>query len=149
MKLVEITENNFYEVIQLKVAEAQSTWVRDPLYTLAEGYMYRNDDTVLLFALEKAENIVGFLALLTEAENKTISIWRMLIGDTFQGQGFGREALQTIERYALQEKQFDKIKADYVIGNDAIKYLLESEGYLEIGEQEEWNEIIMAKNIGK
>ena len=86
MKLQKITEQNIYHLMELKLKPEQEKFVRSPMYSLAESYYYREDDSVLLFALEKEDQVVGFLSLITEIETKTVYIWRMVIGDRFQGQ---------------------------------------------------------------
>lgn len=147
MKLAQITEKNIYDVMALRLKNNQETFVRDPQFSLAESYYYRDDDTVLLFALEEQGKVVGFLSLITEIEEKTVYIWRIVIGDQFQSKGYGRKALRSIEDYVRSLEGYEKIVSDYVMNNVAMKHLLESEGYIETGKQEEWNEIIMAKRL--
>lgn len=147
MKLAHITEKNIYDVMALRLKNSQETFVRDPQFSLAESYYYRDDDTVFLFALEEQGKVVGFLSLITEIEEKTVYIWRIVIGDQFQSKGYGRKALRSIEDYAHSLEGYEKIVSDYVMNNVAMKHLLESEGYIEIGKQEEWNEIIMTKRL--
>ncbi|MBG9980415.1 GNAT family N-acetyltransferase [Facklamia lactis] len=148
MKLAEINEKNIYDVMALKLNPDQTTFVRDPLFSLAESYSYRDDDTVLLFALEEEDIAVGFLSLITEIEEKTVYIWRIVIGEQFQSKGYGRKALRGIEEYIYSlEEEYEKIVSDYVVGNVAMKHLLETEGYIETGKQEDWNEVIMTKQL--
>ena len=149
MKLTEITEENIYDVMALKLKPSQSKFVRDPLFSLAEGYAYRNDDTVLLFALKEQDKVVGFLSLITEIEEKTVYIWRIVIGTQFQSKGYGRKALRVIEEYVKNLENYEKVVSDYVVGNLAMKHLLETEGYVETGKQEEWNEVIMTKTLNR
>lgn len=149
MNLAKITEKNIYDVMSLKLKSEQEMFVRDPMFSLAESYYYRDDDTVLLFALEEDEKVVGFLALITEIEEKTVHVWRIIIGDQFQSRGFGRKALRAIEDYISAIEEYDKIVSDYVVGNEAMRHLLETEGYTETGKHEEWNEVIMTKIIKK
>ncbi|HHT7802773.1 TPA: GNAT family N-acetyltransferase [Streptococcus suis] len=145
MKLIAITEQNIYDLMALQVKPEQKYFVRDAQYTLAECYLYPEDETVLLFALEEQGEVVGFVALLTEIDNKSVAIWRMMIGQQYQGQGYGRKALQEIETYVRTMAVYDKIVADYVMENEEMKHLLETEGYVVTGKQEEWNEVIMTK----
>ena len=149
MKLTEITEENIYDVMALKLKPSQSKFVRDPLFSLAESYAYRNDDTVLLFALKEQDKVVGFLSLITEMEEKTVYIWRIVIGTQFQSKGYGRKALRVIEEYVKNLENYEKVVSDYVVGNLAMKHLLETEGYVETGKQEEWNEVIMTKTLNR
>ena len=44
---------------------------------------------------------------------------------------------------------YEKVFSDYVVGNLAMKHLLETEGYVETGKQEEWNEVIMTKTLNR
>lgn len=145
MKLIAITEQNIYDLMALQVKPEQKYFVRDAQYTLAECYLYPEDETVLLFALEEQGEVVGFVALLTEIDNKSVAIWRMMIGQQYQGQGYGRKALREIETYVRTMAVYDKIVADYVMENEEMKHLLETEGYVVTGKQEEWNEVIMTK----
>lgn len=145
MELIAITEQNIYDLMALKVKPEQKYFVRDAQYTLAECYLYHEDETVLLFALEEQGEVVGFVALLTEIDKQSVAIWRMMIGQQYQGQGYGRKALQKIETYVRTMAVYDKIVADYVMENEEMKHLLETEGYVVTGKQEEWNEVIMTK----
>lgn len=133
----------------LKLKPEQEDYVRDPLFSLAESYYYRDDKTVLLFALEEDNQVVGFLSLITEIEEKTVYIWRVMIGEQHQSKGFGRKALNAIEDYVRSLDGYEKIISDYVVGNDAMSHLLKTEGYIETGKQEEWNEVIMTKKFVK
>ncbi|MBG9983246.1 GNAT family N-acetyltransferase [Aerococcaceae bacterium DSM 111020] len=147
MKLVEITEDNIYDIMALQLKPKQANFVRDPIYSLAESYCYRDDDTVRLFALEEQGTVVGFLSLMTDIEDQVVHIWRMMIGSQYQSKGYGRNALRTIEDYVSSLEEYEKIVSDYVEGNLAMKHLLKTEGYVEAGKQEEWNEIIMIKEL--
>ncbi|MCR8968431.1 GNAT family N-acetyltransferase [Facklamia sp. 7083-14-GEN3] len=147
MKLAKITEQNIYDVMALKLKSDQNLFVRDPLFSLAESYYYRNDDTVLLFALEEQGKVVGFLSLITEIEKQTVYIWRIMIGGQYQSKGYGRKALRVIEEYIHTLEGYEKIVSDYAVGNLAMKHLLETEGYVETGKQDDWNEVVMTKKL--
>lgn len=151
VKLVDITDENFNEVIKVEMTKEQieKKWVSDVIYTLAQAYASRYNDSIVLFALENEEEIVGFVALIKELEKKTVNIWRMIIDKEKQGQGLGKIALMVIENYIRELGVYDKIIADYVVGNEAMKTVLEKNGYVETGKQEEWNEIIMTKYLNK
>lgn len=151
MKLVDITDENFNEVIKVEMTKEQieKKWVSDVIYTLAQAYASRYNDSIVLFALENEEEIVGFVALIKELDKKTVNIWRMIIDKEKQGQGLGKIALMVIENYIRELGVYDKIIADYVVGNEAMKTVLEKNGYVETGKQEEWNEIIMTKHLNK
>ena len=57
MKLAQITEKNIYDVMALKLKNSQETFVRDPQFSLAESYYYRDDDTCLLYTSDAADDI--------------------------------------------------------------------------------------------
>ncbi|MGX7107897.1 hypothetical protein [Facklamia miroungae] len=53
--------------------------MRNPLFSLAESYYYQDDDTLFSFALEEEDKVVGFFSLITDIEEKTVYIWRIVI----------------------------------------------------------------------
>lgn len=149
MKLVDITEENFKDVIKIELSDEQKKqkYVADVMYCLAEYYTYRDDKTVSLHALEKDKEIVGFAALYTQIETKSFYIWRLIIDKNKQGLGLGQEALEVIEKYVRNLKEYAEIIADYVEGNDVMKHLLEKNGYVYNLTQEEYSQISMAKEL--
>ena len=59
VELREITEDNFEEVINLKVSKNQESFVSSVAYSLAQAWVYK--ETAFPFAIYENEVPVGFL----------------------------------------------------------------------------------------
>lgn len=149
VELKEITEDNFYEVIELKVNDAQeaSKFVAPNVKSIAECWLYRKDEDVFPYAVYNEDEIVGFLLLDLDEEEREYMIWRMMVDEKHQGRGHGREIVETVIERAGNDKGYDVLIADYVEGNVQMKYLLESLGFKRTGFDTENNEVLMRLNI--
>lgn len=147
MQLTAITEENFTDVLNLKLLPEQESFVSSNVKSLAQCWLYRNEGDVFPYALTSQGKVVGFVLLETDLKEKTLLIWRLMIGDIYQAQGYGRQALAAIIAEAKKQTHFDKVIADYVIGNNAMKHLLTSFGFQEAGAHPEDHEIIMTYQL--
>ncbi|WP_052255025.1 GNAT family N-acetyltransferase [Salinicoccus sp. YB14-2] len=149
VELKEITEDNFYEVIELKVNDAQeaSKFVAPNVKSIAECWLYRKDENVFPYAVYNEDEIVGFLLLDLDEEEREYMIWRMMVDEKHQGRGHGRKIVETVIERAGNDKGYDVLIADYVEGNVQMKYLLESLGFKRTGFDTENNEVLMRLNI--
>lgn len=59
--LKEITKNNLDDVLNLKVAKHQTSYVSSTAHSLAQAYVYR--ETAFPFAIYDDDIIVGFIML--------------------------------------------------------------------------------------
>lgn len=147
--LKEITEDNFYEVIELKVNDAQeaSKFVAPNVRSIAECWLYRKNDDVFPYAVYDKDEVVGFLLLDLDKEEREYMIWRMMVDEKHQGRGYGRKIIEAAIEMAVKDKGYDVLVADYVEGNVQMKYFLESLGFKRTGFDEENNEVLMRLNI--
>ena len=95
------------------------------------------------------ELVVGFLLLEIDKDEAEYFIWRIMIGQQYQGKGYGRKALQVLIKEAQMDRDCNHIIADYVVGNEKMKYLLTSLGFQETGFIEENNEVAMRLDLKK
>lgn len=144
----EVTEDNFHEVIGLKVGEAQAKFVAPNLKSLAECWLYREDDDVFPYAVyNEHEEMVGFLLLDLDKEKREYLIWRMMVDEKFQGRGYGRQIVEHVIEMAKADDGYDILIADYVVGNEAMKKLLGALGFEETGFEEDVDEVVMTLDV--
>ena len=144
----EVTEDNFHEVIGLKVGEAQAKFVAPNVKSLAECWLYREDDDVFPYAVyNEHEEIVGFLLLDLDKEKREYLIWRMMVDEKFQGRGYGRQIVEHVIEMAKANDGYDILIADYVVGNEAMKKLLGALGFEETGFEEDVDEVVMTLDV--
>ena len=72
-----------------------------------------------------------------------------MIGQQYQGRGYGRKALEVLIKKAQIDSDCSHIIADYVVGNEKMKHLLTSLGFQETGFIEENNEVAMRLDLKK
>lgn len=151
IELKEVTEENFYEVIQLKVSDDQekSRFVAPNVRSLAECWLYRKNEDVFPYAVYNGDEVVGFLLLDLDAEESEYMIWRMMVDAKHQGKGCGRQIVEAVMEMARNDEDYDVLIADYVDGNAVMKYVLESLGFERTGFDEEYNEVLMKLDVRK
>lgn len=143
IKLQIVDEATFEAVIGLEVAESDQRRVASNLYSLAEAWLYREKDTVFPYAIMLGKKVVGFLLLAKEKDG--YFIWRLMIDQSLQRRGYGKDALRVVMRMAEQDASCHCIRAHYVIGNHRMRGLLESLGFRTEGLEN--NEIKMRIDI--
>ncbi len=136
IRLLEVSEENFDEVIGLSVAPSQEKFVASNVRSLAQCYIYREDGDVFPMAVVHEDRTVGFLLLEKDVDEGFYLVWRMMIDRKEQGKGFGEEVLREVLRQAKEAPGIDAVRADYVKGNDAMAHLLSKLGFVRIGEEE-------------
>lgn len=141
----EITEDNFEEVLKLKISEEQDKkrFVAPNVRSLADAYLYRNAGDVFPFAVEDDGEVVGFILLDEDVEEKEYMIWRTMVGEEFQGRGYGKAIVRKVIEQFEADERFDVLIADYVVGNEPMKQLLESLEFKEREFDESINEFVM------
>ncbi|MFC3418042.1 GNAT family N-acetyltransferase [Salinicoccus hispanicus] len=143
VEFAEIDESNFYDVIALEVKEEQSRFVAPNVKSIAECYLYRNDNDVFPYAIQDDEKIVGFILIDLDEEAREFMIWRMMIDKKYQHSGYGRATVEKAIEMAQKEDKYDTFIADYVKGNDIMGEMLESMDFINHSFDDENNEYVM------
>lgn len=143
ISFVEIDESNFYDVIALELKEEQRKFVAPNVRSIAECYIYRNNNDVLPYAVQDDEKIVGFILIDLDENEREFMIWRMMIDKKYQHSGYGRATVEKAIEMARKEGKYDTFIADYVKGNDVMGKMLESMGFINHSFDDENNEFVM------
>jgi len=104
LKLVD--ESSFQAVLDLKISEAdeRARFVAPNVRSLADAWLYRENGDVFPMAIHWNELVVGFLLLEIDKDEAEYFIWRIMIGQQYQGKGYGRKALEAL----IKEAQMDR-----------------------------------------
>lgn len=134
--LKEITTDNYFEYIELKVSEAQWPFITGPVTSLAHAWLYY--DRARPFAIYSGETMVGYLMVDIDYDcgtpNKTCAVWRLLIDEKHQGKGYGKAALGWALQYLKDNCSPDIIRVNLIRGNDIAEGMYKSFGFVESGE---------------
>ena len=95
--LEEISRANILAVLALDVAERQKgVYPRSNAYSIAEGHFPQDDDPVWMRAICQDGNPVGFMMTSEIPERGEYFLWRMMIGERYQGRGYGADAIRLL-----------------------------------------------------
>ena len=97
IRLEPITEDNFIEAFHLQLAEEQEKFVSNPIRSLAQAYVYRNQCQP--FGICNDEKMVGYVMVIYDYDIPEYDIWHMMIDKTYQGLGYAQEALRKCLEY--------------------------------------------------
>ena len=97
ISLREISRDNLKAVLALEVSEEQKkVYPRSNAYSIAEGHYPADDDPVWMRAIYAAETPVGFLMTSEAPERGEYFLWRIMIDQQHQGNGYGASAVELL-----------------------------------------------------
>lgn len=147
IRLEKISYDNFREVIKLKVADSQKTFVAPNDISIMEAYLSLDaGGRVFPFAVFDDDTPVGFVMMSygmdrswddppAIAENN-YCIWRFMIDERYQNRGYGKQVLQLALEFV---RSFPCGRSDicwlsYEADNNVARKLYRSFGFEETGE---------------
>lgn len=98
-----ITEENFIQAFQLKLAPGQEKYVSHPVRSLAQAYVYR--EQCQPFGIYNDGTMVGYVLVIYDYDIPEYDIWHMMIDESEQGNGYGKKALGLVLDY-IKTKPF-------------------------------------------
>ena len=137
VELKAITEDNFIDAFNLKLASGQERFVSHPIRSLAQAYVYRNQCQP--FGIYAEGTMVGYVMVIYDHDIPEYDIWHMMIDESKQGHGYGSDALDRIIDY-IRTKPFgssDRIALTCNKNNPIAKRLYESKGFSATGVEDE------------
>ena len=135
--LKKIDESNFIDCFNLKLAAGQEQYVSNPIRSLAQAYVYYNQ--CVPFGIYAADKMVGYVMVLYDYDEEVYNIWHMMIDCAFQGNGYGKSALQEVLKY-IASKPFRNSKTVLMTCNpqNEVAYRLYRQiGFTETGNSDE------------
>ncbi|MBR6113639.1 MAG: GNAT family N-acetyltransferase [Oscillospiraceae bacterium] len=137
VELKPITEDNFLDAFNLKLASGQESFVSLPIRSLAQAYVYR--DQCRPFGIYAGETMVGYVMVIYDYDVPEYDIWHMMIDASMQGRGYGGEALDRVIDY-IRTKPFGdsgRIALTCNKNNPIARRLYESRGFSATGAEDE------------
>ena len=146
IELRAITEENFLDAFNLKLAEGQESFVSHPIRSLAQAYVYRNQCQP--FGIYADDKMVGYVMVIYDYDVPEYDVWHMMIDASMQGHGFGSEALERVIDY-IRTKPFGdsgRIALTCNKNNPIARKLYENKGFSATGVEDE-DEIELVLNV--
>ena len=132
-----ITEDNFIDAFNLKLALGQEKYVSHPVRSLAQAYVYR--DQCQPFGIYHDGEMVGYVMVIYDYDIPEYDVWHMMIDESKQGNGYGAAALDRVLDY-IKTKPFgdsDKVTLTCNKENPKALSLYKSRGFRETGSEDE------------
>ncbi|HEY0657149.1 MAG TPA: GNAT family N-acetyltransferase [Pyrinomonadaceae bacterium] len=140
VSLREVDEYNFWQCINLKVADEQKNFVAPNVRSIAESKVF---PYLVPQAIYADEELIGFALYGRDPESGNYWIVRLMIDEKFQGKGYGKAAtLGLIEKIRRLPDSGD-IYLSFVPGNAGAEKLYRSVGFERTGETDADGEVIM------
>lgn len=132
-----ITEDNFLDAFQLKLAPGQERFVSHPIRSLAQAYVYR--DQCQPFGIYAEGKMIGYVMVIYDYDVPEYDIWHMMIDESAQRHGYGSAALNLVVAY-IRTKLFgpsDRVALTCIRDNTVARELYEKKGFLATGVEDE------------
>ena len=135
--LRKITEENFIDAFNLKLAQGQERLVSHPVRSLAQAYVYR--DQCQPFGIYDGDMMVGYVMVIYDYDVPEYDIWHMMIDGSKQRRGYGSAALDEVLAY-IKTKPFgpsDRVTLTCNLENTWALNLYKRKGFQETGAADE------------
>lgn len=137
INLRKITEENFIDAFNLKLALGQERFVSHPIRSLAQAYVYR--EQCQPFGIYKGDTMVGYVMVIYDYDIPEYDIWHMMIDESNQRRGYGSLALDQVLDYIKSKPFGDSNRVTLTCNRDNIQALnlYKSKGFKETGAVDE------------
>ncbi|AGX06956.1 spermine/spermidine acetyltransferase, putative [Bacillus sp. NRRL B-14911] len=124
--LKEVDRHNFFDVIDLKVAEEQKSFVATNLFSLAQAKAFPECNCLAIYHEEK---LVGFTMYCMDFDDKEYWIYRLMIDAKYQSKGYGKAAMEKLIELIKEDKDHQVIYLSFEPENDRAKEMYEKLGF--------------------
>ena len=132
-----ITEENFIDAFNLKLAPGQERFVSHPVRSLAQAYVYR--EQCQPFGIYEGDTMVGYVMVIYDYDIPEYDIWHMMIDESYQRRGYGSAALDLVLDYIKTKPFGSSNRVTLTCNRDNIQALklYKSKGFIETGAEDE------------
>ena len=135
VELKAITEDNFIDAFNLKLAPGQEKYVSHPVRSLAQAYVYRKQCQP--FGIYADGKMVGYVMVIYDYDIPEYDIWHMMIDEAEQGHGYGSQAMDKVIEY-IRTKPFgdsNRVALTCNQDNTCARKLYEKKGFTATGNE--------------
>lgn len=133
IRLVEINESNYFDVIRLSVSEEQQKYLDCPIGIVARGYIYR-EARARVIGIENEDELVG-VALVKDMDEEPAcyDLQQFMIDQRFQNKGYGTEALRQIIEQLKKEAKYKCVEVCVNKADTSALRVYEKVGFVDTG----------------
>lgn len=142
--LREITKENLRDILKLKVAPHQEAFVAPNAVSIAQAYFDR--EIAWFRAIYAGDVPVGFLMLEDDTAKQEYFLWRFMIDERYQRQGYGRKALELLFEHVKTRPGATILYTSCVPAEGGPGPFYEKMGFVYTGEKED-DELCMRREL--
>jgi diamine N-acetyltransferase len=144
--LREITKENLWSILRLKVTPDQEQFVASNAVSLAEAHF--EPELPYFRAIYAGDVPVGFLMLEYNAEEQFYALWRLMVDKQYQKHGYGRKALELLFAHVKTLPKSDVLYTSCVPAEGGPGLFYEKMGFVYTGTgDEEDGELYMRRDL--
>lgn len=121
-----ITKENFWDCIDLMVYPDQQKFVTSNAVSIAQAKV---QPECIPLAIYNDDTMVGFLLYCLDNDDDEYWIYRLMVDQNYQGQGFATEALHQVIELIKDDKTRNQIFLGVHIESEAAIHLYEQAGF--------------------
>ena len=87
-----------FRSFSLKLTEEQKLFVSDPVRSLAQAYLFKDQCTP--FGIYDGSKMVGYLLVIYDPDESEYNLWHVMIDRDYQNHGYGTAAVKQAIAYA-------------------------------------------------
>lgn len=129
--LRDVTPQNLHAVLELRVSAAQEQFVASNAVSLAEAHF---EPQAWYRAIYADETPVGFVMLYVDEQKPTYYLWRYMIDARYQGQGYGRQAMEQVIAHVRTLPNAAEMFLSYVPAEGSPQPFYQKLGFVDTGE---------------
>lgn len=134
-----VTKQNWEECAHLQPKPEQKKFISSNLYSIAEAQYLEGFVTMAIY---KDNVMIGFTLFGLDPDDRNYWIYRFMIDERFQGQGYGYQAmLLVIDEIRTRTNRTDVIMLGYHPDNEQARKLYAKSGFKEL-ELASWGEML-------
>jgi len=131
--LREITRDTVREIMRLDVAEHQKGFVAPNSVSIAQAHF---EPKAWFRAVYSGEEPVGFVMVSEDPEGPEYFLWRLMIADRHQGNGYGRRAMEMVVQRVRTLPGATRLVTSYVPGDGSPGGFYHCFGFVDTGEED-------------
>lgn len=147
LTLKSISENNYKEILDLKVSREQEGFIETIDECLEEASLSSNWRTVGIYDTDKCVGFAMYALFSNEGENGRVWLDRFLISYEYQGIGYGEGGVRTLLSQLYKEYGYKKIYLSVYDNNITAINLYKKIGFKFNGKSDIKGEKIMVINL--
>ena len=130
-----VSHDNWRNVADLKVSDAQREFVAEPSYYLALC-CYGNDWRPLAICL--GEQVIGFMMWAIDPADGSCWLGGILVDQSMQKRGYGKQAVKEAITLLQRKHGYNSFALSYQPANLVAKHLYSKLGFIEMNEWEDY-----------